>query len=315
MAARNNKLTVEEIVKELDLKVDALKKNKFSLLLNKIYQKEIPPKEAVLNTILKIVTADPELSAVDDIYIIVYNGTIKIEQKYTFWPKKLIEYGVFKLVDAYVVREGEDFQISIDNGKTEIKHTVNPFNTDNKIIGAYARGVLPNGEVVISTANLNELKEAQKAAKIKSKGKHTVWDTWFDEVAKKVPLKRLVKMIPVPESLRYATEIDNENYATIEEIEKSEKVDSTYEAIEELNQEVEKKVTLQMALDDMGVEYELKKGYVKVSKKDIPEELIDKLKLTTTAKLPDHLVGKAQSIVEYEISEEEDIVYEPVENK
>lgn len=306
------KLSAEEVIKKLDLKVDHIQKLKIQKLLNEIYKEGIVPESVVLDTILKIYLADPTLSALDDIYVIPYKNMVRIEFKYSFWPKKLTELGVFKQVDAYIVREGETFEVKIENGKTELKHIQNPFLTDKPIIGAYARGIKEDGEVVIATASKKELDAAAKAAKIKAKGKMTIWDMWFEEVAKKVPLKRLVKLIPVPSEITQAVNIESENYATPEEIEQYEKDEAAIEAMEELNEEKEKdkQLTLQEVLDKYDIPYELRQGYIKVEKELIEKSLLKDtpLPLIEFAKDKRFLVGKAIAPVEIEIEEPQEEV-------
>jgi len=313
-------LNAAEVAKELGLKLSHTQELKIQKLLNDIYAKANPPKERVLQIILQIYLSDKSLSCLDDIYVISYGSNhVAIEYKYSFWPKKLTELGVFKTVDAYVVRESEPFEIEIDNGKTSIKHKQNPFATDKPIIGAYARGVRPDGEVVIATANLNELKAAAKASKVKAKGKSTIWDVWFEEVSKKVPLKRLVKLISIPSEIQTALDIDNSNYAKPEEIQEVEKAEDAIDAMEELN-ETKELPTLQEVLDVNKIEYEFKKGYVKVKEEDInklQDKDILKKYLTPFAKEPGYMVGKASTKIEEltvdSSSGETEIEYVPVE--
>ena len=315
----NERLTVKEVVKELGLELNHMQELKITQILNKIYAGGKINKQIVLDTILKIYLSDPTLNSIDDIYIIAYGGRVNIEFKYSFWPKRLTETGVFKQVDAYVVREGENFTVEIDNGKTSIKHIHNPFKTDGEIIGAYARGVKEDGTVVIATANKKELDMAAKAAKIKSKGKATIWDMWFEEVAKKVPLKRLVKLIPIPAEISQAISIESENYASPEEIEVSEKDKDAVEAMNELNKEVAvQSHTVGEVLDYFGINYELKQGYVKVKADDLQTNGLEaeNMGLIEYKKDPAYLVGKAATQVEIDLPKNDvvELVYEPVEN-
>ena len=314
----NKNLTEKEVAEKLELELTHMQELKIKKILNKIYSKGYVRDEIVLDSILKIYLSDPTLNSVEDIYIITYGGRVNIEFKYSFWPKRLTETGVFKQVDAYVVREGEDFTVEIDNGKTSIKHTHNPFKTDGKVIGAYARGVKEDGTVVIATANKKELDMAAKAAKMKSNGKATIWDMWFEEVAKKVPLKRLVKLIPIPAEISQAISIESENYASPEEIETSSKDNDAVEAMNELNSEVAvQSHTVAVVLDHFGINYELKQGYVKVKESDLKENNLNgkDMGLIEYKKEPGYLVGKAATQIEIELpeSEETEIVYEPVE--
>lgn len=314
----NKNLTEKEVAEKLELELTHMQELKIKKILNKIYSKGYVRDEIVLDSILKIYLSDPTLNSVEDIYIITYGGRVNIEFKYSFWPKRLTETGVFKQVDAYVVREGEDFTVEIDNGKTSIKHTHNPFKTDGKVIGAYARGVKEDGTVVIATANKKELDMAAKAAKMKSNGKATIWDMWFEEVAKKVPLKRLVKLIPIPAEISQAISIESENYASPEEIETSSKDNDAVEAMNELNSEVAvQSYTVGEVLDYFGINYELKQGYVKVKADDLKTNGLEaeNMGLIEYKKEPGYLVGKAATSVEIELPKSDvvELVYEPVE--
>lgn len=314
----NKNLTEKEVAEKLELELTHMQELKIKKILNKIYSKGYVRDEIVLDSILKIYLSDPTLNSVEDIYIITYGGRVNIEFKYSFWPKRLTETGVFKQVDAYVVREGEDFTVEIDNGKTSIKHTHNPFKTDGKVIGAYARGVKEDGTVVIATANKKELDMAAKAAKMKSNGKATIWDMWFEEVAKKVPLKRLVKLIPIPAEISQAISIESENYASPEEIETSSKDNDAIEAMNELNSEVAvQSYTVGEVLDYFGINYELKQGYVKVKADDLKTNGLEaeNMGLIEYKKEPGYLVGKAATSVEIELPKSDvvELVYEPVE--
>ena len=304
----------EQVVKELGLGISQGQMLKIQKLLNEIYSKATPSDDKVKEIILNIYLADKSLSAIDDIYFISYGKNhMAIEFKYSFLPKKLTELGVFKVVDAYVVREGEFFEVEINNGETKIHHKQNPFATSNKIIGAYARGVKEDGSVVIATANLNELQMAAKASKIKSKGKSNVWDVWFEEMAKKLPLKRLVKLISIPPEIQNALDIDNANYASSEEIVNQDKANDAIEAMNELNAINKKdKNTIKDYLDKNEVEYDFKQGYIKVAEDIInlmqhKDELLKYLK--PLKKAPGYLVGKADTEINIPDSNQEEIEY------
>jgi hypothetical protein len=314
--AQTEFVTAKDIMEELKIPESSLVLSKIQNLLNKIYKVFPYRKNTIINTINKIYSVDNDFNNIDDIYIYGKGDDyIKIDFKYTFWPKKLIEKKVFKMVDAYLVREGDTFSIEIDNGKTNLQHKLNPFNTNSNIIGSYARGVMYNGEVVIAMANKNELEAAKKSASLKARGKGTAWDVWFEEVAKKLPIKRLVKMMPIPDELKNADAIESENYASPEEMVQADKDTSVMKAVEELKQEVEKQevVTLKDALEDMGVEYELKKGWVKVKKEHIPEYLVEDLKMFTKEGNEGFLIGKLLQEVKYSFEVDETITVEPIQ--
>jgi len=312
-----NPYSAEEIIKFFKLKDDNDTKLKVSYLVKKILKANSNMDVNTFYNILETVfMLDKTLSSIDDFYFYKYGPSVKVEVRYTFWPKKLVEYGVAKQVDAYVVRDGEFFEVDIDGENMTVKHKSNPFKTDGKVIGTYARAVLSNGQTVFAFANADEIEAAKKA----SKG-GAVWKTWELEMSKKIPLKRLMKLIPLPTEISKAVELDNTNYKDVKEIEKDESVKGIEEAVDELNSEVETKHTIAEILALEGIKFELIKGYVKVLVDDITDEKAKEIGLKLHPKTKDCFIAKANEKTDYkpikkedtdDTNSEEEIVYEPV---
>lgn len=170
---------------------------------------------------------------------------------------------------------------------------------------------------MIATASREELDKAAAASKMKNKSATSIWDLWFEEVAKKVPLKRLVKLIPVPNEITQAVNLEAENYASVEEMEEGNKINEAINALDSLNNEINTKDshTLQEVLDHYQIDYELKQGYVKVKPEDLKKSLLSdvKLPLIEHKKVKNGLIGKALERVNIELDDlSEEIEYEEV---
>ena len=292
----NYRITIEELMNQLGINFVNGKKKRLEYLVDKIYQAGILSPKDVVETVRKILMADPDLSAIDDIYIYNVYGRPRIDFKYTFWPKKYIEYGVFETVDAFLVREDDDFKVNIDNNETKIIHNFNPFS-GKPIIGAYARGIRKDGKTIIALATKEELDMAYQAAKEKNKGKKTAWDNWYDELAKKVPIKRLVKLVPTPAELQNALNFDNEIYdlSKASDIKNNQKI----KAVEDFNEQLDDgKVSLLDALPSLGIKFDIKAGYIKVDKKYLDEENACMLGLCKESKDKTGWVGLANQKVD-----------------
>jgi len=316
-----NPYAVNSIINFFKLKDDSDTKLKISYLSKKILNAnnnmDVNNFYNILETVLMF---DKTLSSIDDFYFYKYGPSVKVELRYTFWPKKLVEYGVAKQVDAYIVREGEFFEVDIDGDKMTVKHKANPFKTDGKVIGTYARAVLANGQTVFAFANADEIEAAKRASKSKS---GAVWKTWELEMSKKIPLKRLMKLIPIPTEISKAVELDNTNYKDLKDIEKDESVKNTEDAVNELNSEIERAYTIAEVLSLESIKYELIKGYVKVDIEEVTDEQANTIGLKLHPKTKDCYIAKANDKTEYKPTKKqkkdedndttEDIVYEPVD--
>lgn len=125
-----------------------------------------------------------------------------------------------KFVLCDVVYEGDNFQISpVDdgaNGRT-VKHTSNFLSTN--ITYAYAYTCY-NGIYHCSVVNRFQIDECERKSREKwnkgvkshtEKKEDSVWSVWFDEMAKKIPLRRLAINLNLEGASRL-NEVDNEDY-------------------------------------------------------------------------------------------------------
>jgi len=108
-------------------------------------------------------------------------------------------------VFADVIYSGDTFE---DKGLLSAPLHKRVLESRGKRIGAYAVAVFKEGITVCELCNEEEIKKVKGIAKT-----NNVWDGPFgDEMAKKVPLKRLMKRLPKPDGWAEMVDWDNEDY-------------------------------------------------------------------------------------------------------
>lgn len=113
-----------------------------------------------------------------------YKGEIKLCKRYSSNP--------IKDIYAKVVREGDEFIETIENGNQTVSFRPKAFN-DGAIIGAFAVCLYKDGGMIYDTMSKAEIEHTRntfsKAANSKA------WKESYGEMAKKTVLRRLCKLI------------------------------------------------------------------------------------------------------------------------
>lgn len=121
-----------------------------------------------------------------------YRGNVKLAKKYSIRP--------IKDIYAKLVRQGDEFDMWVDDdGTQKISFKPVPFN-DGKIVGAFACCVYVDGGIICDTMSLADLENTRKASKASNS---PAWQKFTGEMYKKTVLHRLCKMIEL--------EFDNPN--------------------------------------------------------------------------------------------------------
>ena len=129
-----------------------------------------------------------------EVYLVPYGSSIQCTPSYMGLVKlaKKLSYEPIKSIDAYIVREGESFNVVLKEGQPTVNHVMNPFG-NGEIIGVYAIAVFRDGSQKVATMSKKEIDAAKNA----SKAKFGPWVTWFEEMAKKSVIRRLCKNITI----------------------------------------------------------------------------------------------------------------------
>lgn len=113
-----------------------------------------------------------------------YKGEIKLCKKYSREP--------IQDIYAKLVREGDDLQVRVENGKPIVNFNPNPFN-DGKIIGAFAVVYYKNGSMIYDTMSVVEINDTREKYSKSANG--PAWTKSWHEQAKKTVLRRLCKLV------------------------------------------------------------------------------------------------------------------------
>ena len=127
-------------------------------------------------------------------YLIPYGNTVQFQTDYKGEVKFIKKYSVRKIKDIYakVVREQDEFVEKIIEGQPSIDFKPLPFN-DGEIIGAFAVVLYQDGGMsyeAMSVKDINSVRNNYSKA-----GNSKAWKYSFDEMAKKVCIRRLAKHI------------------------------------------------------------------------------------------------------------------------
>lgn len=125
-------------------------------------------------------------------------------------------YGIMKLarnsgelgsIVANVVHENDQFRYWIDDNGEHVEHTPDPFGDRGKVVGVYAQAKLKDGTTMVECMNLDEVEKCRKVSSAKDSGP---WKTWWSEMAKKTPIRRLSKRLPMSTDLEHAVKADDD---------------------------------------------------------------------------------------------------------
>ena len=130
-------------------------------------------------------------------YFIAYAGKCQFQKSY-FGNITIARRNGLRDINAEIVYEGDKFKYHIEDGKKVIDvHEQDFMSIDNeKIVGAYAVGIMSDGSKKVEVMNIQQLKKAwnQRTGGLKEDASST--HTKFrDQMAKKTVINRLCKMI------------------------------------------------------------------------------------------------------------------------
>ena len=128
-------------------------------------------------------------------YLVPYGNNLQFQLSYQGAKKLAKKYSIRPIKDIYaeVVREGDDFSVSIVESKKVVNFNPKPFN-GAPIIGAFAVCEFEDGGISVDTMSLTELENTRSKSKM---GKSGAWVDFTSEMYKKVVIKRLMKQIEV----------------------------------------------------------------------------------------------------------------------
>lgn len=127
-------------------------------------------------------------------YAIPYGGNVNFQTDYKGEIKLCKRYSSNPIKDIYakVVREGDDFVETIENGNQTVSFTPKPFN-NGEIIGAFAVCLYKDGGMIYDTMSVAEIEHTRQTFSKAANSK--AWKESYGEMCKKTVLRRLCKLI------------------------------------------------------------------------------------------------------------------------
>lgn len=127
-------------------------------------------------------------------YAIPYGGKVQFQTDYKGEIKLCKKYSINPVKDIYakIVRQGDEFEEVIENGKQSINFRPLPFN-ESQIIGAFAVVMFKDGSMLYDTMSAAEIEETRKNFSKMPNGQ--AWKNSTGEMYKKTVLRRLCKLI------------------------------------------------------------------------------------------------------------------------
>jgi len=147
-----------------------------------------------------------------------------LEPSYQGLIKLLTDSGSIVNCYAHLVYENDEFEQNL--GTENIIIHKPKLGVRGKMIGVYAVAVLANGSKQTEVMDIKEVEgirdtsESYKSFK-GGKAKSCIWDDWFDEMARKTVIKRIVKYLPKSnfDKLAKAIDLTNDDFqATFEQL-------------------------------------------------------------------------------------------------
>lgn len=179
---------------------------------------------SLLQSVLNIVQVGLTLNPVQKLAYLVprWNNSISsveccLEPSYQGLVKLLTDSGSITNCYAHLIYENDVFE-QILGTENVIIHKPKLGERGNAI-GVYAVAVLNNGSKqceVMDISEINEIRDSSESYKSfkAGKSKSCIWNDWFDEMARKTVIKRLVKYLPKTkyENIAKAIELTNDDF-------------------------------------------------------------------------------------------------------
>ena len=127
-------------------------------------------------------------------YAIPYGGTVNFQTDYKGEVKLCKRYSSNPIQDIYakIVRDGDQFEEIIENGKQTVTFHPKAFN-NGEIIGAFAVCLYKDGGMIYDTMSVAEIEHTRQTFSKAANSK--AWKESYGEMCKKTVLRRLCKLI------------------------------------------------------------------------------------------------------------------------
>lgn len=139
-------------------------------------------------------------------HLIPYGKECTLQFDYKGFVHILIRDGAAKKIYADVICENDEYDIRDGIIHSHIIHLPR-----GKVIGAYCKITLPNGDVQFEVMDIDEINSVKACSK-GSGNPNSPWNKFFKEMAKKSVFRRCTKWIKLTPDVRDALNVDDDGY-------------------------------------------------------------------------------------------------------
>ncbi|WP_373069875.1 recombinase RecT [Sulfurimonas sp.] len=164
---------------------------------------------SIIDACVTVAQLNLDLSpALSHAYIVPFKQSVQLIVSARGYTALLARNG-WKL-KSYIVNEADDFEYVIDGFEETIRFVKNIDDMDEKFRYAVALAQSPDGTLYIEVMNAKQIDKHRLVSSNQKGSKPTgVWADWFNEMAKKTVIKKLVKQLPLGEEIMTAVAKDD----------------------------------------------------------------------------------------------------------
>lgn len=184
--------------------------------------------QSIIDACITVAQMNLDLSpALSHAYIVPFKNTVQLIISARGYTALLARTG-WK-IKSYIVNAEDEFDYIIDGFDETIKFKKNIDSENETFRYAVALAQSPDGTLYVEIMNANQIDKHRKVSSNQSGAKPTgVWKDWFNEMATKTVIKKLVKKLPMGEELANVVAQDDkpiEAEIVEQKVEKTEDVD------------------------------------------------------------------------------------------
>lgn len=112
-------------------------------------------------------------------------------------------------IKSFIVTENDEFDYRMDGFEEVITFVKDLDTPDSKFRYAVAMAKSPDGQLFVEVMNNSQIEKHRLVSSNQNGAKSGVWLDWFDEMAKKTVIKKLVKKLPIGEQIANAVANDD----------------------------------------------------------------------------------------------------------
>ena len=165
--------------------------------------------DSIIDACVTVAQLNLDLSpALSHAYIVPFKSSVQLIVSARGYTALLARTG-WKL-KSYIVNEEDEFDYTIDGFDENIKFKKNIDSETETFKYAVALALSPDGMLYIEIMNKKQIDKHRMVSSNQKGAKPTgVWADWFEEMATKTVIKKLVKKLPIGEDVANVVEADD----------------------------------------------------------------------------------------------------------